>query len=55
MLDLLKDDYTTLRTAIVCINAKEAEELNSFLTLTKKTLLIHEKMKSFDIRGTVIF
>lgn len=37
---------------IVCINAKEAEELNAFLLLTKKTLLIHEEMKSSDIQGT---
>lgn len=44
-----------MRTAIICVNTKEAEELNNFLTLTKKTLLIHEKMKSFDIRGTIIF
>ncbi|XP_036148716.1 putative ATP-dependent RNA helicase TDRD12 isoform X2 [Monomorium pharaonis] len=51
LLDLLKDDYTKLRTAIVCINAKEAEELNTFLISTKKTLLIHEDMKSFDIRA----
>ncbi|XP_024889716.1 putative ATP-dependent RNA helicase TDRD12 [Temnothorax curvispinosus] len=51
ILDLLKDDYTTLRTAIVCVNAKEAEELNNFLTFTKKTLLIHEKMKAFDIQA----
>ncbi|KAL6261063.1 hypothetical protein P5V15_008590 [Pogonomyrmex californicus] len=51
ILELLKDIYTTSRTAIVCINAEEAEELNSFLLSTKKTLLIHEKMKSFDIRG----
>ncbi|XP_071581111.1 putative ATP-dependent RNA helicase TDRD12 [Temnothorax nylanderi] len=48
--DLLKDDCATLRTAIVCVNAKEAEELNNFLTLTKKTLLIHENMRSLDIR-----
>lgn len=55
MLDLLKDDYTTMRTAIICLNAEEAEELNAVLFLTKKTLLIHEKMKSFEIRGTIIF
>ncbi|XP_025987860.2 putative ATP-dependent RNA helicase TDRD12 isoform X1 [Solenopsis invicta] len=51
ILALLKDNYITQRTAIVCINAKEAEELNSLLILTKKTLLIHENMKSFDIRA----
>jgi len=50
-IDLLKDDYTTMRTAIVCLNAKEAEELNNFLILTKKTLLIHEKITTFDMRG----
>ncbi|XP_050453768.1 putative ATP-dependent RNA helicase TDRD12 isoform X2 [Cataglyphis hispanica] len=49
--DIIKDDYTTLKTMIVCINAKEAEELNAFLLSTKKTLLIHEKMKSSDIQA----
>lgn len=51
LLDIIKDDYTRLKTMIVCINAKEAEELNAFLLSTKKTLLIHEKMKSSDIRA----
>ncbi|XP_029663616.1 putative ATP-dependent RNA helicase TDRD12 isoform X3 [Formica exsecta] len=49
--DMIKDDYITLKTMIVCINAEEAEELNAFLLSTKKTLLIHEKMKSSDIRA----
>ncbi|XP_025265669.1 putative ATP-dependent RNA helicase TDRD12 isoform X2 [Camponotus floridanus] len=49
--DILKDDYTTMRTMIICINAKEAEELNTFLFSTKKTLLIHEEMKLSDIRA----
>lgn len=52
--DILKNDYTILRTMIICINAEEAEKLNEFLHLTKKTLLIHEKMKLFDIQGREI-
>lgn len=52
---MLKDDYTRMRTAIICVNAEEAEELNTILFLTKKTLLIHEKMKLFEIRGTITF
>lgn len=40
-----------MKTMIICINAKEAEELNTFLLSTKKTLLIHEEMKLSDIRG----
>lgn len=51
ILDVIKNDYTTMKTIIICINAKDAEELNTFLLLTKKTLLIHEEMKSSDIRG----
>ncbi|KAL0118063.1 hypothetical protein PUN28_009027 [Cardiocondyla obscurior] len=51
ILDLLKNDNGTLRTAIICVNAKEAEELNNSLISTKKTLLIHEEMKSFDIQA----
>lgn len=54
LLDIIKDDYTTIKTMIVCINAKEAEELNAFLLSTKKTLLIHEKMKLSDIQGTKV-
>ncbi|KYM94896.1 Pre-mRNA-processing ATP-dependent RNA helicase PRP5, partial [Cyphomyrmex costatus] len=49
--DLLSmNEYLTMRTAIVCTNAEEAENLNTFLILTKKTLLIHEKMHSSSIR-----
>ncbi|XP_029178829.1 putative ATP-dependent RNA helicase TDRD12 isoform X2 [Nylanderia fulva] len=49
---LMKDNYTTMKTMIVCINAKEAKELNSFLEgLNKKTLLIHEEMISSDIQA----
>lgn len=51
MLDILKNDYKKLKTMIVCINAEEAKQLNDFLLLTKETLLIHEKMKCFDIEG----
>lgn len=50
ILELLKDDYLAMRTAIVCTNAEEAEQLNTFLILTKKTLLIHENMKSQEIQ-----
>ncbi|KYQ56077.1 ATP-dependent RNA helicase DBP3 [Trachymyrmex zeteki] len=51
IVDLLsKNEYLTMRTAIVCTNAEEAEDLNTFLILTKKTLLIHDKMKSSAIR-----
>ena len=40
---------------LICINAKEAEELNTFLLSTrKKTLLIHEEMRSSNILGTKI-
>ena len=54
MLDLMsKNEYLMMRTAIICTNAEEAEDLNTFLILTKKTLLIHDKMKSCDIRGTM--
>ncbi|XP_018404160.1 PREDICTED: putative ATP-dependent RNA helicase TDRD12 [Cyphomyrmex costatus] len=50
--DLLSmNEYLTMRTAIVCTNAEEAENLNTFLILTKKTLLIHEKMHSSSIRA----
>lgn len=51
VLDILKDDYIKLRTMVVCTNTEEAEKLNTFLLSTKKTLLIHEKMKSFDIQA----
>lgn len=51
MLDMLKSDYTKLRTMIVCINAEEAEQLNTFLCLTKKTLLIHENMELLEVQG----
>lgn len=54
MSEILTDDYTILRTMVVCINAEEAEHLNAVLIPTKKTILIHEKMKLFDILGTVI-
>ncbi|XP_032684935.1 putative ATP-dependent RNA helicase TDRD12 isoform X2 [Odontomachus brunneus] len=47
--DLLNNDYTILRTMVVCINAEEAMQLNTFLIPTKKTLLIHENMKLLDI------
>lgn len=50
--DILKDDYKALKTMIVCINAKEAEQLNAFLLSTmKETLLVHERMKDFDVAG----
>jgi len=54
MLDLMsKNEYLMMRTAIICTNAEEAEDLNTFLILTKKTLLIHDKMKSSAIRSTM--
>jgi superfamily II DNA/RNA helicase len=50
--DLLKDDYMMLKTMVVCTNTAEAEELNAFLlSMTKKTLLIHEKMKPIDMQS----
>ncbi|XP_014469749.1 PREDICTED: putative ATP-dependent RNA helicase TDRD12 isoform X2 [Dinoponera quadriceps] len=49
ILDILEDDYTKLRTMVVCVNAEEAVQLNAFLAPTKKTLLIHENMKLFNI------
>ncbi|KAG5319174.1 VASA1 helicase, partial [Pseudoatta argentina] len=52
LFDLMsKNEYLTMRTAIMCSNAEEAEDLNTFLILTKKTLLIHDKMKSSAIRA----
>ncbi|KAG5341799.1 VASA1 helicase, partial [Acromyrmex charruanus] len=52
LFDLMsKNEYLTMRTAIMCTNAEEAEDLNTFLILTKKTLLIHDKMKSSAIRA----
>ncbi|KAG5309689.1 VASA1 helicase, partial [Acromyrmex insinuator] len=52
LFDLMsKNEYLTMRTAIICTNAEEAEDLNTFLILTKKTLLIHDKMKSSAIRA----
>ncbi|XP_012057914.1 PREDICTED: putative ATP-dependent RNA helicase TDRD12 [Atta cephalotes] len=51
LFDLMsKNEYLMMRTAIICTNAEEAEDLNTFLILTKKTLLIHDKMKSSAIR-----
>ncbi|XP_018050182.1 PREDICTED: putative ATP-dependent RNA helicase TDRD12 isoform X2 [Atta colombica] len=51
LFDLMsKNEYLMMRTAIICTNAEEAENLNTFLILTKKTLLIHDKMKSSAIR-----
>lgn len=42
-----------MKTMIICVNVKEAKELNTFLEDSKKkTLLIHEEMKSSDIQGT---
>lgn len=54
LLDILKENYTILRTMVVCINAEEAIQLNAFLTPRKKTLLIHENMKLLDILGIIV-
>lgn len=50
--DVIQDYYTTMKTMIICVNVKEAKELNTFLEDSKKkTLLIHEEMKSSDIQA----
>ncbi|KAK1137221.1 hypothetical protein K0M31_001743 [Melipona bicolor] len=44
LLDLLGNEYSTLRTIVICTNNDEAKELAAFLEKYKKTFLIHGNM-----------
>ena len=51
VLELLGDEYSTLRTVIICINHEEAEELYTFLGKYKQTFLAHENMNFLHLQG----
>lgn len=47
------NNYTKLRTIIICLRAEEANELNEFLTSNSiDTLMAHENMIYNELDGT---
>lgn len=54
IIDIL-DDYSKVKTMIVCLNSEEAMELNDFLaSKSVQTLLVHEEIPITKVNGNQI-